>query len=94
MSPATSVTKMHAAVSMTVACIVLFLSGCSCRSHRTGGAHEPTPNVITEDIQAGIQGHIDDQTRIHGGHFPLVVDDNALQLKLVKIHTEYLATAE
>ncbi len=69
----------------------MLFAGCSAR-RETGAAAEPTPHVITADLQAGIQGHIDALTREGGGYFPLVVDGAEHQLKLVKIHTEYLAT--
>jgi len=48
--------------------------------------------VITADIQRGIEAHIDNETQLGGGYFPLTVDGKDLSLKLVRIHTEYLAT--
>ncbi len=49
------------------------------------------PNVVTADIQAGIEKHIDEHTRRGGGYFVLPLDDGELRLKLVRVHTEYLA---
>ncbi len=49
------------------------------------------PNVITADIQAGIEKHIDEQSRIGNGFFTLDYEGNQLKLKLVRVHTEYLA---
>jgi len=49
------------------------------------------PNVVTADIQAGIERHIEEQTRLDGGHFTLPFEDRELRLKLVRVHTEYLA---
>jgi len=49
------------------------------------------PNVVTADIQDGIENHIDEQTRLGGGFFTLPFDDGQLRLKLVRVHTEYLA---
>jgi transglutaminase-like putative cysteine protease len=49
------------------------------------------PAVVTADIQAGIERHIDEQTRLGGGYFCLQFKDCALRLKLVRVHTEYLA---
>jgi hypothetical protein len=50
-----------------------------------------TPSVVTADIQAGIENHIDEQSRLGGGYFVLPFDDGQLRLKLVRVHTEYLA---
>ncbi|MDP6693452.1 MAG: hypothetical protein QF444_03915, partial [Phycisphaerales bacterium] len=49
------------------------------------------PHLITEDIQAGIEKHIKEQTRQNGGYFPLQFDGKDMKLKLVRVHTEYLA---
>ena len=76
----------------TAACASALFCGCSLRHHQAGGAAEPTPHIVTADIQTGIETHIDTLTRLGNGYFPLVVDGRDLQLKLVKIHTEYLAT--
>jgi transglutaminase-like putative cysteine protease len=55
------------------------------------GEPAPTPHVVTADIQAGIEQHIAGQTRAGGGYFKLAFDKKQLQLKLVRVHTEYLA---
>jgi transglutaminase superfamily protein len=49
------------------------------------------PSVVTADIQDGIENHIDEQTRLGGGYFALPFEDGQLRLKLVRVHTEYLA---
>jgi transglutaminase-like putative cysteine protease len=49
------------------------------------------PNVVTADIQVGIERHIEEQTRRGGGYFQLPFGDKTLRLKLVRVHTEYLA---
>lgn len=51
----------------------------------------PVPNVVTADIQAGIEKYIEDQTSLNGGSFPLSFGDKELRLELVRVHTEYLA---
>ena len=48
-------------------------------------------NVVTKDIQEGIEKHIRQQTRLGDGHFRIHFDDKELKLKLVRVHTEYLA---
>lgn len=54
----------------------------------TGG---PAPKRVTADIQEGIETHINDQTRLGGGYFQLPYEGGQLRLKLVRVHTEYLA---
>jgi hypothetical protein len=54
-------------------------------------AIEPIPHVVTADIQAGIEKHIEDETRKGGGVFTLRFEGQELRLKLVRVHTEYLA---
>ncbi len=49
------------------------------------------PHLVTADIQAGIEKHISDQTRKGGGWFTLPFGERELRLKLVRVHTEYLA---
>jgi transglutaminase-like putative cysteine protease len=52
---------------------------------------ESVPNVVTEDIQEGIEKHIEEQTRLGEGYFRLPFGEGELRLKLVRVHTEYLA---
>jgi transglutaminase-like putative cysteine protease len=52
---------------------------------------EAVPNVVTADIQAGIERHIDDRVRQGAGFFDLAFGDLDLRLRLVRVHTEYLA---
>ncbi len=49
------------------------------------------PNVVTADIQAGIERYIEEQTRLGDGFFKLQYNEKELRLKLVRVHTEYLA---
>ena len=49
------------------------------------------PTVVTADIQAGIERHIEEQVRAGGGYYHLQFKDRELKLKLVRVHTEYLA---
>ncbi|MHC4069353.1 MAG: transglutaminase-like domain-containing protein [Planctomycetota bacterium] len=49
------------------------------------------PNVVTQDIQNGIEKHIAEQTRLGGGYFRIPFGETELKLKLVRVHTEYLA---
>ena len=49
------------------------------------------PHVVTADIEAGIQHYIEEQMRLGGGYFTLPFKEEELKLKLVRVHTEYLA---
>ncbi|MBT4767091.1 MAG: transglutaminase domain-containing protein [Phycisphaerae bacterium] len=57
----------------------------------TSPAVEPIPHTVTADIQAGIEAHIAKETEQGGGYFPLTYDGKDMKLKLVRVHTEYLA---
>ena len=52
---------------------------------------EPIPHVIIPDIQAGIEKYIAEQTKAGGGYFTIRYEDKVMKLKLVRVHTEYLA---
>ncbi len=56
-------------------------------------SHEakPAANVVTAEIQAGIEAYIEEQTRLGGGFFDLPFGETTLRLRLVRVHTEYLA---
>ncbi len=69
---------------MAVSFLVFFAG---CRRDSDGFA----PGVVTADIQAGIEKHIDDQTSLGQGSFNLDYQGKVLMLKLVRVHTEYLA---
>lgn len=57
----------------------------------TSPAVEPIPHTVTADIQAGIEAHIAKETEQGGGYFPLTYNGKDMKLKLVRVHTEYLA---
>lgn len=52
---------------------------------------EQAPPVVTADIQAGIEAHVQREVAAGGGYFRLPFGDRELRLKLVRVHTEYLA---
>jgi transglutaminase-like putative cysteine protease len=60
-------------------------------SAQTQKEFTPIPTVVTADIQAGIEKHIDDQSRLNDGYFKLPFENKNLRLKLVRVHVEYLA---
>jgi transglutaminase-like putative cysteine protease len=75
--------------------LVALLCGCqSTQSGRTAAddsSAEGVPHVVTADIQAGIEAYVEEQTRLGNGEFVLDFDGQELRLKLVRVHTEYLA---
>ncbi len=67
------------------------LAGCATACHAERSSSDASANVVTADIQAGIEKHIAEQTRLGGGFFRLPFQDRELRLKLVRVHTEYLS---
>jgi len=82
-------TWLATCVAALLVCIALV--GCQAGLRDEWGAAGSVPSVVTADIQAGIEKYIDDQMRAGGGYFQLRSDDHELSLKLVRVHTEYLA---
>ena len=70
---------------VTVVCLVL--GACSTAK----GPDKKVPNVVTADIQVGIEKHIEEQAKLNEGYFKVPFEDQELNLKLVRVHTEYLA---
>ncbi len=66
------------------------LASCSSRDEEQDTSAS-VPNVVTADIQDGIEKHIEEQTRLGNGSFKLPLDGGELRLKLVRVHTEYLS---
>jgi len=75
--------------------ICVLLAGCGSKPKvaETPPSRVPSvvPNVVTADIQDGIEKHIEDRTRLGKGYFDLAYGEEKLLLKLVRVHTEYLA---
>ena len=78
------------AISVAVL-VCVALAGCDEGRRSEQGAPDFVPNVVTADIQAGIEKHIEQQTILGDGYFKLSFGDKELALKLVRVHTEYLA---
>ena len=72
---------------LTAVVICTVLVGC----HKEKSFSEKVSNVVTADIQAGIEKHIEEQTKLGDGYFKMPFKDEELNLKLVRVHTEYLA---
>ena len=85
---------LYSSLSISLLVAVVF-SGCNSgngRGDRPSEKPDFESNVVTGDIERAIKGHIDEQIRIGNGYFKLRFEDKDLQLKLVRIHVEYLAT--
>ena len=79
---------MHWDNSITaVTLICILLTGCNTEKVLS----EHMPNVVTADIQAGIEKHIEEQMKLGDGYFKIPFENQELHLKLVRVHTEYLA---
>ena len=61
----------------------------SCKSMRTKMA--TGPSVTIDEIAAGIQKHIAEQSKASGGYFKVQFDKKELNLELVRVHLEYLS---
>jgi transglutaminase-like putative cysteine protease len=71
--------------------ICIALQGCPSVPDQPKESKDTVPAVVTADIQAGIEKYIEEQTRAGDGYFVLPYGDGQLRLKLVRVHTEYLA---
>ncbi|MEO8429839.1 MAG: transglutaminase-like domain-containing protein, partial [Verrucomicrobiota bacterium] len=71
----------------------VLVTGCASRQiQRTPAAAEAVPGVVTADIQVAIEKHVEEQTQAGGGYFKVQFKGGELKLKLVRVHTEYLAS--
>ena len=75
--------------AVVAACAALIGCGSTPTAQHAEDVH--IPHLITADIQAGIEKHIAEQTEKGGGYYVLPYKDGHLRLKLVRVHTEYLA---
>ncbi|MHC4396641.1 MAG: transglutaminase-like domain-containing protein [Planctomycetota bacterium] len=71
--------------------VCALLVGCDTSREEEQGSSDSVPNVVTKDIQAGIEKHIEEHTRLGEGYFRVAFGEEELRLKLVRVHTEYLA---
>ena len=71
--------------------VCILLASCNKSRQQEQGSSDPVPNVVTKDIQDGIEKYIEEQTRLGEGYFKLPFESNELRLRLVRVHTEYLA---
>lgn len=89
--------RLLAGASLLVPAVMF--AGCQTAPGSAAGARQSQrapsstiPHVVTADIQAGIEKHIAEQTELGSGYFNLPFEGETLRLKLVRVHTEYLAS--
>jgi hypothetical protein len=70
------------------------LSGCDLKEKSAPSQSEApyVPTIVTGDIQAGIEKHIAEQVVRGEGFFKVPFEGKTLNLKLVRVHVEYLAS--
>ena len=64
---------------------------CTDTQANTEAPCDTVPNVVTDDIKAGIEKHIADRVRLGNGFYRMPFGDKELRLKLVRVHIEYLS---
>ena len=81
--------RLKGILAIVVICTAFAACSATPPVEREGSAQPPSR--VTLDIQDGIEKHIEEQTRLGEGYFSLGFGDRELRLKLVRVHTEYLA---
>ncbi len=71
--------------------VCILLAGCNTSKDEEQSSSDSSSNVVTENIQDGIENHIEKQTLLGEGYFKIDFNGKKLRLKLVRVHTEYLA---
>jgi hypothetical protein len=71
--------------------VCALLAACDISPGEVQDFSDTASTAVTKDIQEGIEKHIEEQTRRGGGYFKVPFNGRQLQLKLVRVHTEYLA---
>ncbi len=85
-----SAMKWQKAITTTII-VCTALAGCGTVQDKSKDSVEPIPDVVTVDIQAGIEKHIEQQSCLGQGYFRISFEQEQLKLKLVRVHTEFLA---
>ena len=55
--------------ALSIFCTIFM--GCNMSKDEEQASSEPIPNLVTKDIQDGIEKHIEEQTRLGKGYFKL-----------------------
>lgn len=86
---ARSAVSQKLATAVTI--VVCSAAGCDMGRNANQDASAPVPNVVTADIQAGIEKYIEEQAGRGRGYFKFSSEGKEFSFKLVRVHTEYLA---
>lgn len=70
---------------------LLILTACETNHTSEKADKSKREKVSTADIEAGIRDHIEKTRKQNDGFFPLTTESDTMQLKLVRVHTEYLS---
>lgn len=73
--------------------LLVTVSGCGekAKTKHTNDNTPPVRKVSMEEIEAGIKSYIDKKTRENDGYFHVADRGKEFRMKLVRVHTEYLA---
>jgi hypothetical protein len=71
-------------------CLLVGLAACQ-SNEKKANTKEDSKRVTTKDVEAGIRDHINKQTEAGEGVFHFKSEDKEYNLKLVRVHTEYLS---
>ncbi len=88
----TAIWRSAQAVLILLASLSLLSVGAAAESSAAESVEPYVPNIVTGDIKAGIEKHIAEQIEAGGGYFRVPFEGEELELKLVRIHVEYLAS--
>ena len=58
----------------------------------SGETNRYVPTIVTSEIKDGIGKHIAEQVELGNGYFTIPFEGKKLELKLVRVHIEYLAS--
>jgi transglutaminase-like putative cysteine protease len=82
--------KNHIFISITSICFLLF--SCETQKETTESkTEESIEKASMAEIEEGIKQHIKATTELNDGYFPLKDDSLDLNMRLVRVHTEYLS---
>lgn len=70
--------------------LAIFVFGCQPK-HQEGNKTPDTKRASTAEIEKGIKTYIKEKTADEGGYFHIKNEKHNLRLKLVRVHTEYIA---
>ncbi|WP_089355834.1 transglutaminase-like domain-containing protein [Ekhidna lutea] len=70
--------------------LIIYLTGCNAKADKQP-QKTPKSKVTVEDVDRGIRAHINKEVAVSNGYFRYEGDTATFDLKLVRVHTEYLS---